>query len=144
MQIRKVIENDIDTISAFYMESYNQTDENKWTLDKAKKRIIQLFSKVDSHCFIFEDCDQIFGFAMGYCEELSDSCVYFLTDVVIEQSIRGNGYGTMILTELETYLKNIKVDKILLLSNKNELNQKFFEKSDFIIEKNIICMTKTL
>ncbi len=140
MQVRKVIESDIENIVKFYMDCYT----DNWTYESTHKRIMQVFTKMDAHCFIFEDNNQVFGFAMGYCEQFIETSFYFLTEIVIEPSIRGNGYGTMIMSEIESFLKGINVNKILLLSANDNMHKNFYDKLGFSVEKKIISMAKNI
>lgn len=134
---------DMDIIVPFYMNCYND-DTEEWTYEITYKRIHQVLTKEDSHCFIFTQDEEIIGFAMGYCEQFFDAPIYFLTEIVVIPTHQGKGLGSQMMIHIENYLKNINVSKILLLSANDELHKHFYEKLGYAESKNIICMQKKL
>ncbi len=143
--IRKLMtEGDLHPVVRFYMECYNEGDDDDWTYEIASKRIMQVLTKSDSPCFIYEEKGMIVGFAMGYCEQFIRSSFYFLTEVLVSNAHRGKGLGTEIMEDIEIYLKDFNVNKILLLAANDEMHKHFYGKLGYEVDNAVICMEKRL
>lgn len=142
MIYRDMTKKDVDLVIKFYMECYNDTDNDEWTYEVTFKRIMQIFMKPDSRCYIVESHNEILGFAMGYIEEFIPNPYYFLSEIVVSPKLRGQGYGTKFMTYIEENLKEDNVNKIILLSANDEMHKYFYNSLGYVTHRGIICMEK--
>ncbi|MFI3257032.1 MAG: GNAT family N-acetyltransferase [Spirochaetales bacterium] len=139
-----MIESDVERVIEFYMNCYNENDNEEWTYETTYKRSMQIFTKTDSHCFILEDNREILGFTMGYVEEFIPSPFYFLSEIVVSPKVRGKGYGSEFMAYIEEALKEFNIGKIMLLSANDEMHKYFYGRLGYTTHDGIICMTKKL
>lgn len=135
-----MIKEDINSVIEFYINCYSDGDD--WTYETTYKRIMQVFTKMDSHCFVLEDNGEVLGFAMGYIETFIPKSFYFLSEIVVSPKLRDHGYGTKFMNYIENYLKAFNISKILLLAANDEMHKHFYGKLGYEEHSGIICMTK--
>lgn len=112
-------------------------------IDEYSKKI----SNLAEHFILFEDDNDIIGFAAVYCNDLSRKIAY-LTYINIADKKKGKGYGKKLLSEIIKYAKTSKFKKLKLeVSKKNIPAISFYYKNKFeIIEENekTFFMIKTI
>lgn len=101
MEFREIAPADIASILPIYVSYYNRQEGGCWTEATAGKRIHQVLRIDDSYGLLLESGGTVIGFAMGYFRQYDDIVSYILDEIVIAEAYQNNGYGTVLLKELE-------------------------------------------
>lgn len=137
IEYRKLDENNINCIVEKYITYYNFNENGSWTFDKAYKRIHQVMTIEDSHCIVQIVDGEISGFAMGYYKQFDDLLSYFLEEIVIFDGFQRQGFGSLMMKELEINVTNKGVEHIELLSVCDDLHNSFYSKLGYFDAKNL-------
>jgi ribosomal protein S18 acetylase RimI-like enzyme len=83
------------------------------------------------YCFIAEENEQIIGFVLGIVPQ-SFKDTYFLWDIGVAPSYRGQGIGGKLVREAENELRKMGFKRIeLTIDPVNLQSQKLFEKMEY-------------
>lgn len=103
--------------------------------------------KQNGKVYLFVENDTVIGLIIGIVEEkdeidsLTNDCAKTgsLLELVVKNTVRGNGIGKTLLEKIEEYFKSINCKRInieVFGPNKKGLN--FYEKNDYIIRDMIV------
>ena len=137
------IEN-IDELISIFIDYYNSHNESSWTYEKAYKRIHQVWTIEDSFVLIQKKDNEIMGFAMGYFKQYDDLLAYELEEIVISYKHQKNGYGTLLILELEHQVKEKGASLIELLAVNDIKHDNFYGKLKYKNANNLILKSKWL
>lgn len=101
MEYSLLKENEVRLIAQLYMDYYNECEEGCWTLEKAYKRIHQMFTIEDSMCLVQRCEGEITGFVIGYFKQYDDLVNYYLEEIVIFKKWQNKGLGKAFFKEIE-------------------------------------------
>ena len=83
------------------------------------------------YCFIAEENEQIIGFVLGIVPQSLES-TYFLWDIGVTPSYRGQGIGGKLVREVEKELGKMGIKRVeLTIDPDNIPSQKLFEKMGY-------------
>ncbi|WP_022668946.1 GNAT family N-acetyltransferase [Desulfospira joergensenii] len=133
---------DIDEVISIFIDYYNSHDESSWTYEKAFKRIHQVWTIEDSFVLIQKKDNEIIGFAMGYFKQYDDLLAYELEEIVISYQHQKNGYGTLLMLELEHQVKEKGASLIELLAVNDIMHDNFYGKLKYKNANNLILKSK--
>ncbi len=71
------------------------------------------------------------GEIVGMGRVVGDSCYFTIYDVVVKQELQGCGVGSLILTEIVNWYKNVKDDDTFLYLGASKGKEGFYEKFGF-------------
>ena len=133
----------IEEAAKIYVDYYNNNEECKWTIDKARKRINQIITVKDSYSLSIYIDNQIIGFVMGFLRMYDDLLSYYLDEIVISKDEQGKDYGSALVKKLEDELLKKDVKMIELISVNDEMHKHFYEdKLGFYLATNRVCRGK--
>ena len=135
--------NDIERVLKLYIDYYNNYEEYCWTKEKARKRLEQVLSMMDSFSLIMKtEEDIVIGFAMGYFKQYDDIIGYTLEEIIIAAEYQRKGYGSLLLKEIETKVREKGACCIELLAVNDELHEKYYTKAGYKNAANLIIKVK--
>jgi hypothetical protein len=135
--------NDIERVLKLYIDYYNNYEEYCWTEEKARKRLEQVLSMMDSFSLIMNtEEDIVIGFAMGYFKQYDDIIGYTLEEIIIAAEYQRKGYGSLLLKEIETKVREKGACCIELLAVNDELHEKYYTKAGYKNAANLIIKVK--
>lgn len=144
MKARRMTEADIQKIVPFFINYYNTHEEGEWTPEPTYKRIHQVWSREDSFCVVWEDGEELVGFAMGYFEQYYDLFAYDLVEIIIGKEYQGKGIGTQCLLELENMVKAEGAAMVKLEAVNDEMHEHFYSKLKYKNVENFVLKSKWL
>ena len=135
--------NDIERVLKLYIDYYNNNEGYCWTEEKARKRLEQVLSMMDSFSLIMKtEEDIVIGFAMGYFKQYDDIIGYTLEEIIIAAEYQRKGYGSLLLKEIETKVREKGACCIELLAVNDELHEKYYTKAGYKNAANFIIKVK--
>ncbi len=143
MNISEMNLNDIESVLTLYIDYYNNYENCCWTEKTAKKRIQQVLSMIDSFSLIMKnEQDIVIGFAMGYFKQYDDIVGYSLEEIIISADYQHKGFGSILLKEIETKVKEKGAYCIELQAVNDELHEKYYNKAGYKNAANFIMKVK--
>lgn len=143
MQIEIMNINDIDLVVPLYIDYYNNHEDACWTERTAKKRIQQVLKMDDSYSLIMKEADgEVCGFVMGYFKQYDDILGYTLEEIVISYNYQNKGLGSILLSTLETRVKEAGASCIELQAVKDEMHERYYGKAGYSDAKNFVMKVK--
>lgn len=121
-------------MKADYRESYFKMD-----MDKVKTQSGKIYLAIEN--------ESVIGLIIGIVDikdevdKLTNDCAKTgsIIELIVNQNLRGNGVGKLLLEKMEQYFKNISCERInieVFGPNKSALN--FYTKNDYIIRDIIV------
>ena len=142
MKIREMTVSNINAVLPFYISYYNEQENGCWTEERAAKRIHQVLSMEDSLSLIAENEDGAFGFAMGYFKQYDDITGYTLEEIVIAYEYQNQGFGSVLLGELERAVQEKGAACVELHAVSDEQHERFYGKAAYHNAKNFVVKVK--
>ena len=142
MKIRELQEDDLEILIPKYIEYYN-SECGTWTEELAYRRLHQLLATPYSYGLLIYDED-LAGFAIGKFSYFDDTVVFFLEEIVIFKDYQRNGYGSILMVELESEVQAQGASKINLLTTESEQHQNFYEKLGYTKSDFLVTMRKDI
>ena len=143
MEIREMKQEDIALVLPLYIEYYNQHEDSCWTEVTAAKRISQVLNINDSFSLIMEDDSGIVcGFAMGYFKQYDDIVGYTLEEIIISYQYQNQGFGRLLLAELEAKVKEAGASCVELSAVNDEMHERYYGKAVYKNAKIFVLKVK--
>ena len=134
---------DIDLIIPLYIEYYNNHEGGCWTEETAKRRIGQVVTMAGSYSLMMKsDEDEVCGFVMGYYKQYDDIVGYTLEEILIAHKYQNQGYGSVLLAELEARVKEAGASCVELQAVKDEMHERYYGKTGYRDAKNFVLKVK--
>ena len=143
MKIKEMQIEDIELVLPLYIEYYNKYEDGCWTEATAKKRIKQVLTIIDSYSLIMkDDNDIVCGFVMGYFKQYDDIVGYTLEEIIISYQYQNKGLGSILLSALESKVKEAGASCIELQAVSDEMHERFYGKAGFSNASNFVMKVK--
>ena len=135
-------------IQSIDIERYNRV--TKEYREKNFEMVLDNVSKNKGKILLYEENEKILGLVIGIINNEEEETYDFkaprrgkITDLVVSKNTRNNGIGSILLKEMEDYLKSVGCKDILLdVFGYNEKAFSFYEKNGY--HTRLIEMTKKL
>ena len=87
---------------------------------------------IDSFSLIMKnEQDIVIGFAMGYFKQYDDIVGYSLEEIIISADYQHKGFGSILLKEIETKVKEKGAYCVELQAVNDELHEKYYNKAGY-------------
>lgn len=142
MKIRKASNKELNEISKMFQKGFSEKPYNeKWTDKNAQKKIKNYYK--DGTILVSIKDNKIIGFII-FSELLWDNHIKLMIDeMVVDESHRGKGIGTLLLQEAEKSANKKGINNIELVSNINSEAFKLYKKLNYK-ETGLVVMEKIL
>ena len=117
----------LDTLISKYITYYN-AEGGKWTYDLAGKRLEQVFLISDFYGIGLYKQSELLEFAIGWFKEFDDIKLFYLEEILVFKEYQDKGYGSKIIKQLESIVKEQGVHKIDLSTTYEDIHQKFYSR----------------
>lgn len=127
MEIKQINQNDIPTLAVAMTAAYSEEPWNeKWTLEKAERRIRAVLGNFEAMGLAAFDDGKIIGAVLGYVDPYAEEDFFFVSELFVIPEKKKQGLGKQLLAELEKALNEKKVNVIQLISI--DYNEPFYKK----------------
>lgn len=140
---RQMQKDDIQRVIPLFIKYWNSTGDD-WTAELVYSRVWQVLGAPDSYCMIAEDGEQVVGFAMGQMETFNDLAAYNLSEIIVAMEYQNKGFGTLMMAELESRVKQLGASMIQLKSVNDDLHEHFYGKLGYNDASNLKLKSKFL
>ena len=127
MQYRVYKEADIEELAKAMSEAYSEEPWNeKWSLDRAVRRVQAILGNFQSIGLVAEVEDAIIGGLLGYVDPYADEDVFYVSELFVVPQYKRHGIGRELINELEKELNKKGISVVQLMSI--EPNEEFYGK----------------
>lgn len=144
----KTIELDVEhleTCSAIYIDTFNREPWNdNWTKDTSYKRLKDIYDTPGFFGLVVFDNEELIAAVLGNLEQWFEGYMYNLKEMFVKYDKKGEGVGSVLMTELEKYLLQMGTTSINLFTSKGDLTEKFYLKNGYSSEDDMIMMSKSI
>ncbi len=143
MHIDTMTLSDIELVIPVYIDYYNNCEDGCWTDLTAGRRIRQVLTIDGAYSLIMKGDDgEVYGFVMGYYKQYDDVIGYTLEEILISRKHQNKGWGSFLLTELESRVKAAGASCVELQAVKDEMHERYYGKAGYKDAKNFIMKVK--
>lgn len=134
----------MEAASLFARAFNNPPWNDRWTEEKAFHRLSAMLHAEQAFGLCMYDRNRLCGIALGHIEEYYDGKEFLLKEFAVDNDLRGKGWGTMMMEELQKRLKKQDVERIVLITLSDERTIGFYRHQGFEIDATAVIMKTTL
>ena len=128
MKIEKIADADISEVSEVMRSAYRDAPWHEdWTAERALMRVKAILSNYRAMGFKAYDEEGIQGALLGYVDPYAKEDFFFVSELFVKSERKGQGIGSMLLHELDAFLKEEGIQAIQLISIRD--NQLFYQRN---------------
>ena len=145
MEYREMMVEDIPIVTALYVASFNAAPwYDKWTEESAAKRLTQMLRRDSAYGLLAYDAQGVCGLIIGDEEQFYYGPQFQIREFCVDNSRRGQGFGTAIYQELEQRLRQRGICEIVLYTLHHKAAEGFYQRQGMTTSQDIVYMTKKL
>ena len=145
MNIRKMSKSDIPPCSEIMCSVYNnELWQCRWTIGTAEEYLNDFFDMKKFIGFVLLENEQITGGIFAHEKVWWNNSEVFIEEMFIHPDFQRKGYGSLLLDEIEKYVKENKLAGVTLSTNKYAPAPLFYRKNGFTDCEHVIFMAKEI
>ena len=131
--------------SELFVSTFKEPPWNEdWDIEDAFERLSAFLACPKTIAIKAEFKGRICGFLMGEIERWKKTNVYFLKEMCVTPSMQRQGIGKTMMAKLETMLKEKKVSRIYLITQRESVPSTFYSSLSFMENPNIMVMGRSI
>ncbi len=143
MMIREIKKEDIVACANILCSVYNnELWRCRWTTEVADDYLTDYFNMEKFVGYVLEEDGEILGGIFAHEKIWWNNTEIFVEEMFVKPEQQGKGYGSMLLQQVEKYIKTKGLAGMTLLTNKYAPAPKFYKKNGFEECEHIIYMCK--
>ena len=141
--IREMKLEDITACADILCSVYNnELWQCRWTPEVAADYLTDYFNMEKFVGYVLEEDGEVLGGLFAHEKIWWNNTEVFVEEMFVKPEQQGNGYGSMLLQQVEKYIQEKGLAGMTLLTNKYAPAPKFYEKNGFGVSEHIIYMYK--
>lgn len=144
MELKKLSLDNIDEIKAVILDAFSGEPWYDDWQDPAQfdRYIIDLIGNNNSLSLGGYDGGTLVAAALGRIKHWYAGTEYWIDDLGVISSAQGKGFGSEFISLMERYLKERRINKIVLLTNKDVPAFRFYAKNGFTVRSEKVVYEK--
>ena len=144
--IKRLSINDLEAVKELFLEVFtNSPWYDKWESDAYVTLYMKdLMDQKNSMSLGFYVDERLVGISLGTTYHWWQGFDYFIKEFCIKTNLQGHGYGTMFLSEMESYLRDQGIKAMYLMTDRDIPAFYFYEKNHFHEVKNSVMFAKNI
>ena len=145
MEYKEIDFNMLDEMTELFTKSFNAMPWNEcWTIKIADKRLSQRMTSEGFYGICAYADNILRGFILGCFEQYYDKIEFVIQEFAVDNSARGKGIGSKIISEFEKRLKEKGVRNITLLTIRGDMTEHFYNRNGFKEAEKMVFMSKKI
>ena len=143
MNVRQMKREDIGACADILCSVYNnEMWQCRWTDDKAVEYLTDIFELKKFVGYVLEDGKEVVGGLFAHEKVWWNNSEIFVEEMFIRPKLQRKGYGTMLIRQIEKYVKENGFAGITLSTNKYAPAPDFYRKNGFADCGHVLFMAK--
>lgn len=135
----------IEECAKLFVKTFNEEPWNeKWTLDKALKRILDYHKSAGFKGSIYIEEGKIIGVILGNKEQWFNGEIFSIKEFYVDSSVQGKGIGKKLITKFEKELKEEGISSVQFWTLKGSMALEFYKKLGYEVSESYVIMEKNL
>lgn len=145
MTVRIYTYDDFTKCVELFINVFNQEPWNdNWTTEYAGQYLKDFMDTPGFRGIVYEDDSIVKGFIFGTRKKWWSGDEFLINELCVEIDEQRRGIGTEMLNYLENILKDEKIERITLLTDKGIPAEEFYKKKGFIEIERLLFMSKEI
>lgn len=145
MHIRKTEKSDIESCADILCSVYNnELWQCRWSRETAIEYLTDFFNMAKFVGYVLEDDGEIIGGLFAHEKVWWNNSEVFVEEMFIKPELQRNGYGSLLLKQVEGYITEKGLAGITLSTNKYAPAPVFYRKNGFADCEHVIFMAKEI
>lgn len=145
MKVVDFKKSDLEICSKLYVGVFNDAPwHDAWDERSAYNRLSEIYHTPGFSGWIIIEDDQVIGAVLGNLESWYEGYMYNLKEMFIRSDQKGKGIGSMLMKTVEEALRQRDVTSINLFTCRGDMTEHFYSKNGFVVEEDMIMMSKVL
>ena len=145
MTIRSMKQADLTACSHILCSIYNnELWQCRWTLETAAAYLTDFFRMEKFVGFVAEENGEILGAIFGHEKIWWNNSEVFVEEMFITPAMQRKGYGSLLLRQMEGYVKEKHLAGMTLSTNRYAPAPNFYRKNGFVDCQHVLFMAKEL
>lgn len=145
MIIRKTEKSDIEACADILCSVYNnELWQCRWSRETAIEYLTDFFNMAKFVGYVLEDDGEIIGGLFAHEKVWWNNSEVFVEEMFIKPELQRNGYGSLLLKQVEGYITEKGLAGITLSTNKYAPAPVFYRKNGFSDCEHVIFMAKEI
>lgn len=143
MSIREMKQDDIPACAEIMCSVYNnELWMCRWEKDTAIAYLLDFYNVSKFVGYVICEDDKVIGAVFAHEKIWWNNSEVFIEEMFVSPDRQGNGFGTMLLNEVEKYVKGHQLAGITLSTNKYAPALLFYKKNGFMECEHVLFMAK--
>ncbi len=145
MIIKKMEKTDVQACADILCSVYNnEMWQCRWTKETAVKYLMDFFNMEKFIGYVAEDAHEIIGAIFAHEKVWWNNSEVFVEEMFIKPDLQRKGYGSLLLKQIEEYIREKNLAGMTLSTNKYAPAPDFYRKNGFAISEHVIFMAKEI
>lgn len=145
MNIRELKSDDIAACADILCSVYNnELWQCRWSQEVATEYLTDFYNMQKFVGYVMEEDGRILGAIFAHEKVWWNNSEVFVEEMFVQPEYQGRGYGSMLLQQVEGYIKEKGLAGITLSTNKYAPAPKFYKKNGFVDCEHILFMCKEM
>ncbi|MBE5866271.1 MAG: GNAT family N-acetyltransferase [Lachnospiraceae bacterium] len=145
MHIRIMKSEDLPACAEILCSVYNnELWKCRWSKEKAVEYLTEFYHSQKFLGYVMEEKDAVFGAIFVHEKVWWNNSEVFVEEMFVSPKLQRKGYGTMLLKQVEDYVKEKGLAGITLSTNKYAPAPNFYRKNGFEVSEHVMFMYKKM
>ena len=122
----------------------NEMWQSHWTKEVGTEYLTDIFNMEKFVGYVVDEDGEILGGIFAHEKVWWNNTEIYVEEMFVKPELQRKGYGSMLIGEVEKYIKEKGLAGITLLTNKYAPAPNFYRKNGFVHSEHVILMAKEI